>query len=109
MLDRATRYESLYRGFRWSIPAEFNIAAACCERWAAAEPGRAALIRYVPGAPLSPLSYGELKRLSDRLAQALRQRGVNRGDRVAILLPQGVEAVAAHFAAYKLAAIAVPL
>src|ERR1700738_141749 len=64
MLDRALRYESVYRGFRWSIPAEFNIAAACCDRWAEAEPERAALLGYLPGAPLLRVSYGELKRLS---------------------------------------------
>jgi acetyl-CoA synthetase len=109
MLDRSLRYESVYRGFRWSIPAEFNIAAACCDRWAEAEPERTALIGYAPGAPPSPVSYGELKRQSDRLGQALRHRGVARGDRVAILLPQSTETVVAHFAAYKLAAIAVPL
>jgi acetyl-CoA synthetase len=109
MLDRAPRYESVYGGFRWSIPAEFNIAEACSDRWAEAEPGRTALIRYAAGGTLSPVTYGDLKQLSDRLAWALRTRGVGRGDRVAILLPQGVETVAAHFAAYKLAAIAVPL
>src|SRR5579871_5619726 len=109
MLDQAQRYESAYRGFRWSIPAAFNIAAACCGRWAAVEPERTALIRYAPGARLDGVSYGELSQLSDRLALALRERDIRRGDRVAVLLPQSVETVAAHFAAYKLAAIAVPL
>jgi acetyl-CoA synthetase len=109
MLDRAQRYESAYQGFRWSIPAEFNVAVACCDRWAADEPNRTALLRYAPGAALLPISYGELSRLSDRLALALRLRGIQRGDRVAILLPQSAETVVAHLAAYKLAAIAVPL
>ena len=109
MLDRAPRYDSVYRGFRWSVPAQFNIASACCDRWAAADPERAALLAYRPGATLSATSFGELKRQSDRLAQALHERGVGRGDRVAILLPQSVATVIAHFATYKLAAIAVPL
>ena len=100
---------SAYDEFRWSIPAEFNIAEACCDRWATEAPERTALIRYASGGTLSAVSYGRLKRLSDSLAQALRARGVGRGDRVAILLPQGGETVVAHFAAYKLAAIAVPL
>ncbi len=109
MLDRAPGYDPAYGSFRWSIPERFNIAEGCCDRWAETEPGRVALLAYNPGTPLAPTTYGELKGLSDRLALALRQRGIGRGDRVAILLPQSVETVVAHFAVYKLAAIAVPL
>ncbi len=102
-------YEALRSAFRWSIPARFNIAAACCDRWAAAEPDRQALIRCDAAGGLTAISYGELKRESDRVAHALHARGVRRGDRVAVLLPQGAETIAAHFAAYKLAAVALPL
>jgi acetyl-CoA synthetase len=24
------RYDELYRGFRWNVPARYNIAHACC-------------------------------------------------------------------------------
>jgi long-chain acyl-CoA synthetase len=41
------------------------------------------------------VSYGELDALADRVATGLRERGVGRGDRVTILLPNGVPAVAA--------------
>ncbi len=39
----------------------------------------------------------------------MRARGISRGDRVALLLPQSFETVIAHVAIYKLGAIAVPL
>ena len=39
----------------------------------------------------------------------LRAHGVKRGDRVAILLPQAPEVAAAHFAIYKLGAVALPI
>ena len=29
------RYDELYRSFRWDVPERFNIAQACCGRWAA--------------------------------------------------------------------------
>jgi acetyl-CoA synthetase len=109
VLPPSADYELLIAGFRWRIPARFNIALACCDAWAAAEPNRIALIRRHSDASLTPTSYGDLKRRSDALAHALRARGVVRGDRVAILLPQSVETVIAHFAAYKLGAVAVPL
>ena len=109
MDDRKSGYHALRAAFRWSIPPSYNIAVECCERWAAIEPGRAALLRYTPGRPLDPISYGDLKQASDALAHALRERGIDRGDRVAVLLPQSVETVVGHLAAYKLGAVVVPL
>jgi acetyl-CoA synthetase len=50
-----------------------------------------------------------LRDASNRLANALRARGIGRGDRVAILLPQGFAVPVAHVAIYKLGAIALPL
>jgi len=109
MAGCARSYEAQSRSFRWSIPDRFNIAVACADRWAAADRERTALIGIDTAGALTPTSFGRLKSESDRLAQALRARGIRRGDRVAILLPQSAETVIAHFAAYKLGAIAVPL
>lgn len=109
MLTPAASYDELVAGFRWRIPERYNIAVACCDQWAGRDPQRVALIRYDSSGDLIPTTYGELKRDSDRLAAALRERGVEPGDRVALLLPQSVEAAIGHLAAYKLGAIAVPL
>ena len=109
MSGEAGAYERLVASFRWSIPARFNIALACCDQWAIRDPGRVALIRIGERGEAVATTFAALKDRSDRLAQALRRRGVARGDRVAILLPQSVDTVAGHFAAYKLGAIAVPL
>jgi len=108
-LAPAASYAALAGGFRWSIPDRFNIAEACTDRWAASDPGRTALIAYDGQRITTTISDGALKTGSDRLALALRRRGVARGDRIAILLPQSVETVLTHLAAYKLGAIAVPL
>lgn len=109
MLQPASNYSELFRDFRWSIPPRFNIGVACIDRWAMADPDRVALIRYQAGGKTETISYGALKRDSDRLAHALHARNIRRGDPVAILLPQSVETVLGHIAAYKLGAIAVPL
>ncbi|MFL5098000.1 MAG: AMP-binding protein, partial [Xanthobacteraceae bacterium] len=45
----------------------------------------------------------------NRLANTLLTHGVQRGDRVAMLLPQTPEAAAGHVAVYKMGGIAVPL
>ncbi len=47
------------------------------------------------------LTYGQVDGMANRLAHALRARGVQRGDRVAIFLPNSVEAVVSIFAVLK--------
>jgi len=109
MLEPRETYEALFRDFRWTIPARFNIGTAVADAWAAREPDRIALLLYGRDGAPETLSYGELARRSDALAAALRKQGVRRGDRVALLLPQGFAVAIAHVAIYKLGAIAVPL
>ena len=109
MLERREDYASLYGDFRWAIPDRFNIGVAVADRWAAEDPGRTALFDYrADGAP-ARLSFLELSQRSNAFANALRARGIRRGDRVALLLPQCFETVIAHLAIYKLGAIALPL
>jgi acetyl-CoA synthetase len=109
MLERPSSYQVLYEQFRWAIPNRFNIAVACSEKWSRVDAARTALVRLDARGTSTAVSFGELSRQSSRLAHALRARGITRGDRVAILLPQSAETVIGHLATYKLAAIAVPL
>ncbi len=55
------------------------------------------------------LSYGELERLSDILAAALVAHGVEKGDRVALLLPNCPQFVIGQLGAWKAGAIVVPI
>ncbi|MGH3625832.1 MAG: AMP-binding protein, partial [Sciscionella sp.] len=54
-------------------------------------------------------SYRELAEFSTRLARGLVARGIEAGDRVAIVLPNGPEAVAVRFAVARAGAVAVPI
>ena len=109
MLERRETYDALYNDFRWTIPERFNIGVAVSDRWAAEAPERVAVFDYhVDGAP-DRLTFGALSARSNALANGLRKLGVQRGDRVALLLPQSFETVIAHVAIYKLGAVAVPL
>jgi acetyl-CoA synthetase len=93
----------------WDVPEFFNIGVAVADAWAAREPDRICLEHFNPDGPPAQLSYGELTRRSNAFANALRSLGVGRGDRVALMLPQGLHTAIAHVAIYKLGAIAVPL
>jgi acetyl-CoA synthetase len=108
ILEPNADYDTLVRSFVWAIPERFNIASACCDVWAAREPDRPAIIDATDGGHVVT-TFGQLRNRADRLANALTLRGVTRGDRVAILLPQSADVAVSHLAAYKLGAIALPL
>ena len=109
MLTRATSYDEIRRAFQWQIPARFNMATAVCERHARDTPDRPALIVHQDHGHPQIISFGHLDRLSNRLANLFVARGLIRGDRVGILLPQTPETAIAHIAAYKAGLIAIPL
>ena len=55
------------------------------------------------------MTFRDLQRAANSLANALEANGVTEGDRVAILLPQCPEAGVTHVAAWKMAAVSLPL
>jgi len=109
VLPRLNNYDDIYRQFRWQVPARYNIGVDVCDRWAAQEPDRLAILHVHPDGREDAISFGVLRETSNRFANVLRAHGVARGDRVAILLPQAPEVVAAHVAIYKLGAVALPI
>ncbi|MGY6569674.1 MAG: acyl-CoA synthetase [Salinarimonas sp.] len=109
MLPDIRDYEGLSARFAWAIPERYNIGADVCDRWAAIDPQRPAVIEVTPDDEMRVLDYGGLREASNRLANALQKRGIRPGDRVAVLLPQGHAVPIAHVAIYKLGAVALPL
>lgn len=101
-------YDALYQGFHWHVPPDFNIAQLCCIRWAD-DPQRIAIHYEDDAGNTASLTYAGLLRDATRLAQAMHRHGVDRGDRVAIVLPQRPETAVAHIACHLIGAIAMPL
>jgi hypothetical protein len=82
-------YDTLHRGFGWSVPERFNMAEVCSRRWAA-DPVRRRAVAVVATAPDRPdqtHTYADLQAAANRLSNALVRLGVQRGDRVAIVMP----------------------
>lgn len=106
-------YPSLHGQFHWEVPAYFNIAEVCGRRWAKQSPDAVAIIqeteRAFEGGPVARCTYGELQAQANRLSHALAAAGVQRGDRVAVILPQRIETAVAHLALYQMGAVAMPL
>ena len=108
LLPEIRDYPKLRAAFRWQVPERYNIAIDACDKWAAREPDRVALLtRSATG--FERVTYRELRAQSNKLANVFTAHGIGRGDRVAIILPQTPETAVAHLAIYKIGAIAVPL
>jgi acetyl-CoA synthetase len=104
-------WAELHGRFRWRVPARFNIAAACCGRWARdpATAQRVAVAWEHEDGRAGSLTYAQLQADADRLSHALKRLGVRRGDRVAVVMPQRPETAVANMAVQQLGAIAMPL
>jgi len=107
--DGAGDFDAVRRRFRWDIPERYNMGLDACARHVAGASDRVALHCEDSDGLERRYTFGELDRLSNRLANALRALGVVRGDRVAIVLAQRPETAIAHLAVYKLGAVALPL
>ena len=98
LITRADSYREIYDGFRWRVPERFNMAVACCDRWAAA-PDRVALIHERPDGTMRRYSFRDMQRVSLRVANLLVGLGLARGDRVLLLLGQRPETAMLHLGA----------
>ena len=106
------RYAAIHQGFGWKVPQRFNMAQACCGRWAS-QPATArhvAIREHVAGQGLGQSwTFGQLQTAANRLSRVLQSLGVQRGDRVAIVLPQRFETAVAYMAVLQMGAVAMPL
>jgi acetyl-CoA synthetase len=92
---------------RWYADGELNASVNCLDRHLAARGDKTALI-FEPDDPAQPaqrISYRELHARTCRLANALRNLGVGKGDRVTIYLPMIPEAVVAMLACARIGAV----
>jgi len=102
---RAFRWEALWKLFDGDRD-RLNLAHECVDRHVGR--GTALRIKFDDGR-VEEHGFRELAAWSSRFANLLARRGVERGDRVAIMLDPSLPFYGALFGAIKRAAIAVPL
>jgi len=90
----------------WFVDGKLNVSVNCIDRHLPARANQTALIWEGDDPTQSRhISYAELKEHVCRLANVLRDRGVNKGDRVCIYLPMIPEAAYAMLACARIGAI----
>ena len=91
--------------FKWFDDGTLNVSYNCLDRHVQAGKGaKTAIIFEADDAQVTRVSYSELLEKTCRLANALRARGVKRGDRVMIYMAMSVEGVVAMQACARIGA-----
>jgi acetyl-CoA synthetase len=94
---------------RWFSGGTINLTHNCVDRHARDTPERTAVICEREDGEVRSVSYAELEAEVNRVANALLELGVERGDAVGLFLPMSIEVVAGFYAICKIGAIVVPI
>src|SRR3954469_17591154 len=95
-------YDDMRAAHRWDVPPRYNIAADVCDKHPR---DKLAMVWEDWQGSERNVAWGELQDLAARFANVLAAHGVERGDRVAMLLPATPETAAAFFGTCKAGAI----
>src|SRR5436309_11425176 len=103
---RLGSYEEMRGQHSWDVPERYNIATDVCDKH---DRDRLAMVWEDWRGNERRVSFGELQDISNKFANVLQAHGVERGDRVATLLPSLPETAAVFIGTYKRAAILLSL
>ena len=106
-LDGET-YEDARESFRWDLPADYNLGRDLLRKHDRSGE-RVALYQAYPDGRRETYTFDDLDRLSNRVANAFESAGVERGDRVGVVVPQKPANPLTHLACWKMGAISLPL
>lgn len=109
MLEKKSNYNDVCAAFKWDIPSHFNMGVAVCDRHAERDSAATALIVDQGEEGVTRYSFGDIRSFSNRIANLFQDKGMQAGDRVAILLTQSIETASTHVAAWKSGLISIPL
>ena len=86
----------------------FNFAYDVIDRYAKEEPQKLALVHRSAEGEDTRFTFGDMKHLSDKAANMLKELGVRRGDSVMLLMKRRYEYWISILAIHKLGAVAIP-
>ena len=108
-LQTASSYDDLWSQVDYRsmpMPKQFNLGVACLDEQ---DPDAVALTVVAPDRSHRSHTFGEVKERANRLANALRDLGVGKGDVVGVVNPASLETAVAYMALFRMGAVALPL
>ena len=108
MLTRES-YEQLRSTFSLDVPPRFNYVRDVVDRWASSQPDKLALIAVEPdGITGNRYTFTDISTRASTAADLLAELGVEKGDRVFVMLPRIVEWYDVLLGCIRLGAIPMP-
>ena len=101
-------YEDLYENFKIHVPANFNFAYDVVDVYAEKEPKKEALVWCDDNDEKHIFTFKDLSLASKRTANFLKMHGIQKGDRVQLMLRRRYEFWFFLLALHRIGAIAVP-
>src|SRR5262249_1927698 len=101
------RYEQARRDFRWDVAEDYNFVMEIMCRWAE-DPGKLALLWVGPDGREERYTFVSFDESSSRAANAFEKLGIQKGDRVLVMLPRVPEWWETVLGLMKLGAVSVP-
>ncbi|WP_435179845.1 AMP-binding protein [Halorussus sp. AFM4] len=96
----------------WYPGGELNIAHNVVDRHARPDSGTRNTVACIwegEDGEVREITFNELRRQSNKVANALEERGVGAGDTVALYMPMVPEVISILYGAFKVGAVAVPI
>jgi acetyl-CoA synthetase len=104
----ADTYEELVRNFSIEVPKEYNFGFDVIDRWAEKDRNKLGMIWVNQEGKEKKYSFRDLKNLSNQAANILIKYGIQKGDRVLLMLPRVPEWWIFVIALIKLGAVLCP-
>jgi len=101
-------YEDFFENYKCKGSGDFNFAYDVVDEWAGLEPLKLALLWTDDTQEVKSFSFADIKRLSDKAANALLSLGVKKGDVVKLILKQRPGVWVLMCALSKIGAICIP-
>ena len=108
MREKFTWDDFIHKNMDWDPAQRFNIVHEAVDRHAK-DPKKLALFYISPEGREEKYTYRELKHLSSKFANVLKKLGVDKGDRVARMLPRCPENYITFMGVWKAGAVDIPL
>lgn len=103
-----TSYQDFYQNFRILVPENFNFGFDVVDEFARTEPDKLALVWCDEAGDEARYTFGEISKLSNKIANYFSSLGIKKGDPVMLILKRRHQYWPVITALHKLGAVAIP-
>jgi len=107
LIPRLNTYEEIYDSFKWKVPERFSMAKQLVDRHAE-DPSKIALIYENLEGEVRNYTFRQIQQSGNQFANAMLGLGLEKGDRVMIVLGQAPETAISHVGCWKAGIISSP-